>query len=398
MPANTTLFKNDNKLREPYIIRSQKYKRLRDLSRSYNGNTPSQSQNKKGTKDIITKEDLSRSEANTQLNNKKLMSTYALIRDSKNFVRRNELRTNGSPKTYGNFTSRLTSRDKRLIQSDDKYITIDFNEISTSFASPHDEIDLGAQVGKGSFAIVYAGKDLKKNNKNVAIKKYEKIRLQNGSRKDLVENEITILSKLSHPNIVGFHRAFQCIKSVYIIQDLHVNKPLVDYMKEFPRRRIIESESKIIFKQICSAVRHLHDNFICHRDLKCTNLLVDTKDKHSPKIILIDFGFASFSSKKYKSYLGTPSYMAPEIVKRDYYDGYKVDIWALGVILYKILAGDFPFGHEEDLDLERKILKASFEFPANFPIKCKDIVNKCLTVDPSKRITIKDIQNHPWLK
>lgn len=169
-------------------------------------------------------------------------------------------------------------------------------------------------------------------------------------------------------------------------------------MKEFSNRKLVENEAKVIFKQIVSAVRHLHDNNICHRDLKCTNLLVDNKDKYTPKIILIDFGFSSFASKRYKNYLGTPSYMSPEIVKRDYYDGMKVDIWALGVILFKVLVGDYPFGHEEDLALERNICKANMEFPTNFPNKCKDIITKCLTVEPGKRSTIKDLQSHSWLK
>ena len=118
---------------------------------------------------------------------------------------------------------------------------------------------------------------------------------------------------------------------------------LSKYLKTFKNSRMEEKEALPIFLKVVEAVAYMHLKGFCHRDIKLTNVMIGKNGK--PKII--DFGFASTISKKKTQYCGTPSYMAPEIVKRKGYYGDKVDVWALGVVYYKMLTGNYPFGSKK---------------------------------------------------
>lgn len=105
-------------------------------------------------------------------------------------------------------------------------------------------------------------------------------------------------------------------------------------------KRLSNNEAGFVFNQVCRGIEYLHNNNICHRDLKMTNILIDFK--HRVKIV--DFGFATSANNYHKMYCGTPSYMAPEIILKRSYLGSAVDIWSLGVVLFKLLTGEYPFG------------------------------------------------------
>lgn len=113
------------------------------------------------------------------------------------------------------------------------------------------------------------------------------------------------------------------------------------YSKSNRLGRLQEDEARVLFKQALDGIKYIHDKEICHRDLKVTNMLIDV-DKYEVKII--DFGFAVPTDRNLKMYCGTRSYMPPEIINKQVYRGKPCDIWSMGVVLYKLLVGDYPFG------------------------------------------------------
>ena len=125
-----------------------------------------------------------------------------------------------------------------------------------------------------------------------------------------------------------------------------------------------EKLARNVFVQLCSAVRSVHKLGIVHRDIKCENILVDLVDGHL-QVILADFGFAIEEAKMMMKFekVGTPKYMAYEIVKGATMIDHRVDIWSLGVLLYKLLYADFPFKPMEKDALYMSISARSFTFP-----------------------------------
>ncbi len=132
---------------------------------------------------------------------------------------------------------------------------------------------------------------------------------------------------------------------------------------------------------------------VCHRDIKLDNVLIEDKNN---MIKLIDFGFAAFCSptQKLKIFCGTPSYMAPEIVQKKEYDGKCVDIWALGVLLFAMLTGTFPFRGISESDLYYKIQRGNFKIPDHVSKEAKRVIYKMLEVDPRRRITAREVSQY----
>lgn len=128
-----------------------------------------------------------------------------------------------------------------------------------------------------------------------------------------------------------------------MITELCGSMTLNRYSKSNRLGRLQEDEGRSIFKQAIEGVKYTHDKDICHRDLKVTNMLIDI-DKYEVKII--DFGFAVPTDRSLKMYCGTRSYMPPEIINKATYQGKPCDVWSMGVVLFKLLTGDYPFGGE----------------------------------------------------
>lgn len=141
-------------------------------------------------------------------------------------------------------------------------------------------------------------------------------------------------------------------------------------------------------------MEYLHSKNVAHRDLKLENILVE----NDGKVKLIDFGFSVCSDKKLRIFCGTPSYMAPEIILRKDYFGPPTDIWSLGVLLYAMLCGKFPFKGISERDLYRKITKGQFVFPDELQsTEAKNLVRKVLCVDYSRRPTACELLKENWL-
>ena len=152
-----------------------------------------------------------------------------------------------------------------------------------------------------------------------------------------------------------------------------------------------------MFKQIAEGIEYLHSQNIAHRDIKLDNILIEDKTN---MVKIIDFGFSVMCSsmQKLKIFCGTPSYMAPEITMKKEYDGKTVDMWALGVLLYVMLTGTFPFKGTTEADLYHKIQKGNFSMPDFVSKDARKIIYQLLEVSQSRRITSKELIKDPWVK
>ena len=147
------------------------------------------------------------------------------------------------------------------------------------------------------------------------------------------------------------------------------------------------AEAKELFHKLVQAVEYLHSLDIAHRDLKLENII------HLPTgaIKLIDFGFAIETNELQRTFCGTPTYMAPEIVKRVPYNPKQVDVWAMGIMLYRMLTGSYPFMAGTDKELYSRICKGNYEEALVGDALARDLIARMLRVDGTARITAEEV-------
>ncbi|CAD8146059.1 unnamed protein product [Paramecium octaurelia] len=247
-------------------------------------------------------------------------------------------------------------------------------------------------LGQGSYATVKLARD-KLTEKLIAIKIYSKAKLCNQQRKQQLKREIHILKLLDHPNIIKYVNTIETQMDINLIVEYGGSKSLRSYLKQFPNRRLDEDDAKLLFRQIVKAVDYCHSLNIVHRDIKLENILL----KDNNEIKLIDFGFSVLVNRDCKLgvFCGTPSYMAPELVNKQDYFGKPVDVWALGVLLYVLLTGHFPFKGSNDSDLYGQIKKGIYQ-KVNASPQCQKLISQMLTIRASERITTLRILQDRW--
>ena len=254
------------------------------------------------------------------------------------------------------------------------------------------EYIINQTLGIGTFSKVKLGIN-KYTKEKVAIKLLEKNKITEKSDLERIFREMSIVKTLNHPNIVKTHEIFDNEKYYFMIMDYCPGGELFDYIAN--KIRLNEEESSFFFYQIINAVEYIHSKGIVHRDLKPENLLLNDKNK----LKIIDFGLSNYffpDSEKnlLKTPCGSPCYAAPEMVSGNNYNGFKTDIWAIGIILYAMLVGYLPFEDNDNDILFQKILECDLEFPDFLSNLSIDIITKILNVDSDKRNTIQDIKKH----
>ena len=203
---------------------------------------------------------------------------------------------------------------------------------------------------------------------------------------DFKENEIII--KLHHINIVNCFELIENKENFYIIMEYCQKGELSDYIEE--NNKLSEDESSMFFYQLINGVNYIHKKGISHRDLKPENLLL-TKDKI---LKIIDFGLShEYDGNIFlKTKCGSPCYAAPEIIKGNNYDGFQIDVWCCGIVLYNMVCGDVPFEGETNKELFKNIIECEPEYPDFLSDDCKKIIKSILVNDPKRRITIEKIK------
>ncbi|XP_061922334.1 calcium/calmodulin-dependent protein kinase type 1D isoform X2 [Entelurus aequoreus] len=214
-----------------------------------------------------------------------------------------------------------------------------------------------------------------------------------------LENEIAVLRKIQHENIVALEDIYESPDHLYLIMQLVSGGELFDRIVE--KGFYTEKDASTLIRQVLDAVNYLHNMGIVHRDLKPENLLYFNPHHHS-KIMISDFGLSKMegSGNVMSTACGTPGYVAPEVLAQKPYSK-AVDCWSIGVIAYILLCGYPPFYHDNDSKLFEQILKADYEFDAPYwddiSHSAKDFISNLMEKDPSKRFTCEQALRHPWI-
>ncbi|KAJ7177679.1 kinase-like domain-containing protein [Mycena filopes] len=259
----------------------------------------------------------------------------------------------------------------------------------------------GRLLGSGTYAIV---REAIHNTTGVvyACKIINK-QLMEG-REHLVRNEIAVLKLISsrHPNIVTLHDYFETRNNLYMCFDYCTGGELFDRICS--KGSYYEPDAAGIVRSVFVAVSYIHEANIVHRDLKPENLLFRTPDE-TADIMIADFGLSRIIEEEKLSLLtevcGTPGYMAPEIFEHTGH-GKPVDVWAMGVVTYFLLAGYTPFDRESPQAENDAIVAGDYKFEpaeywANVSQTARDFITACLTVDPERRPTAAEALQHEWL-
>ena len=252
------------------------------------------------------------------------------------------------------------------------------------------------QLGSGSFGRVYLVSH-NDSKKLFALKVIDKRKLMVSYGKlDIIYNEINIHSKLDHENIIKLYNVHEDTDNINIIMEYAENGNLFELISR-EKNGLSESKAFEYFIQVVNAVYYLHNNNIIHRDIKPENILIGANNK----IKLCDFGWAKELTLENRStFCGTVEYMAPEIVGSENYD-YSVDIWSLGILLYELLYGHSPFkaNNTKNVILNIKTHELTYDDKNKTISKsCKNLIQKLLDSNPQKRLKIKDILEHPFVK
>ena len=245
-------------------------------------------------------------------------------------------------------------------------------------------------IGEGNFGKVKLS-ILNSTKEKYAIKILDKEKLKSQTKSTLF-NEIEIISRLKHPNIIYVDKILEDEKNYYIIMEYCEKGELFDYIVE--KERLNPIEASVFFYQLINGVNYIHKQGFAHRDLKPENLLL-TKEKI---LKIIDFGLChDFGQKKFlKTKCGSPSYAAPEILKGFPYDGFKTDIWCCGIILYAMLCGYLPFDGDDNQEIFQSIVECEPEFPNFLEDDSINLLIWLLNPEPKDRVTIEEIMNHPF--
>lgn len=252
------------------------------------------------------------------------------------------------------------------------------------------DYNIGRELGRGSFSVVrYA--TLKRENSSFAIKMIPRHVLNSPQLEASFVREVGVLRSVNHPNIVEFRKVFEEDQQVCIVMEFAGASTLQDFFsKNLTDSHRSEKMIFSIFLQLLEAVTYLHSLDIAHLDLKFENIAI-TKDQ---KVKLIDFGFARLNASTPVSdiWVGTPQYMSPELLRKDPYIPKQADAWALGVLLYKLCAREFPYRGLTPKEVLHSLEKQNLSIEGNVANKfLADIIGKLLNKSPRKRVKLKDL-------
>ncbi|KAK3024537.1 hypothetical protein RJ639_043729 [Escallonia herrerae] len=289
-----------------------------------------------------------------------------------------------------------------------------------------DRYELVRDIGSGNFGVARLMRD-RQSNELVAVKYIER-----GEKiEENVQREIINHRSLRHPNIVRFKEVILTPTHLAIVMEYASGGELFERIcnaGRFSEDEVLTQcmlllifsivsavglnvhllwlvlQARFFFQQLISGVSYCHDMQVCHRDLKLENTLLDGSP--APRLKICDFGYSKSSvlHSQPKSTVGTPAYIAPEVLLKKEYDGKVADVWSCGVTLYVMLVGAYPFEDPDEPKNFRKtihrILNVQYSIPdyVHISLECRHLIKRIFEADPAKRISIPEITNHEWFQ
>ncbi|KAL1316294.1 hypothetical protein HN51_068513 [Arachis hypogaea] len=258
-----------------------------------------------------------------------------------------------------------------------------------------DRYDFVRDIGSGNFGVARLMRD--KLTKELVAVKY----IERGDKIDEnVKREIINHRSLRHPNIIRFKEVILTPTHLAIVMEYASGGELFERICN--AGRFTEDEARFFFQQLISGVSYCHAMQVCHRDLKLENTLLDGTSALHLKIC--DFGYSKSSvlHSQPKSTVGTPAYIAPEVLLKQEYDGKVADVWSCGVTLYVMLVGSYPFEDpNEPKDFRKtiqRVLSVQYSIPDFVQVspECRHLISRIFVFDPAERITIPEILKNEW--
>ena len=280
--------------------------------------------------------------------------------------------------------------------SNGQYIYISLDGSSFSTLNYIFEYEIIKEIKSGGYGKVYLAKQIL-TDKLVAIKQNDVTNLSNEEIYN-ISREALYLESLKHKNIIKYINSYNHNRNFYTVMQYAEGGELGSYVND--QTWLIEPIAKKIFIQLVDAIKYIHSKNIVHRDLKPNNILFS--DLKRENIVIIDFGISGYSYGNIHESVkaGTVKFIPPEVASgTNFSSSSKIDIWALGIILYYMLFGILPFEGKNDIDISKKIIKDDFQIPVNIPITkaCYDLLKGLLEKNPQLRIDLISSLIDDWI-
>mmetsp|Transcript_91347 Transcript_91347/g.257503 ORF Transcript_91347/g.257503 Transcript_91347/m.257503 type:complete len:535 (+) Transcript_91347:39-1643(+) len=216
------------------------------------------------------------------------------------------------------------------------------------------------------------------------------------------KQEVSIMKKLDHPNVIRLHETFESNKQVFLVMELCEGGELLDRLRAAPQKRLGEAETSPVMQDAFRALAYLHGSDIVHRDVKPENFLLQSRGSLTDNVLkLIDFGTARACGQKQalSTILGTAYYIAPEVLRRQY--GRECDLWSAGVMMHILLSGTEPFSGRSDVEIMRKVSKARYDLVkpvwSTVSAEAKGLIQNLMCVDTYARYTAEQGLHSRWV-
>jgi len=257
---------------------------------------------------------------------------------------------------------------------------------------------IGKVLGHGAFGTVRIAYSREQLTRKFAIKTIHKDRMQ--EKPYMIRRELEIIYTLDHPNIIKFYEIFQDDLFIHFVMEFNKGIELYQYCQS--HGAFSEDVGALILRQIFSGIAHMHQKNVIHRDIKPENILFFLDEK-GPQIKLIDFGLSRIITtsflKQLPSQVGTPLYVAPEIIQQKMY-GKECDCWSLGVLTYWLLTGVEPFYAKNIQEVYAKIKKGVFDVEnllwTQLSREAQSLIRQLIVVNPENRLSCRNALRHPF--